>query len=129
MAMSPEDMEKRRQRRQAQQKKKRAQRRKLRLGLAAAVLVLALCALGIYYFVENAPKAEVGAYQPPTEEAAPVTPPPTEETVQPGKEATTTIHIKAAGDLNVTDFVVDAGLAASIFHFGRALHDAAGLLS
>ena len=35
MAMSPEDMEKRRQRRQAQLKKQRAQRRKLRLGLAA----------------------------------------------------------------------------------------------
>ena len=128
MAMSPEDMEKRRQRRQAQQKKQRAQRRRLRLGLAAAVVVLGLCALGIYYFVENAPKAEVGAYQPPTETTAATTAP-TEETIRPGKEATTTIHIRAAGDLNITDSVVDAGLAATGYDFTRAFQDVASVLS
>ena len=128
MAMSPEDMEKRRQRRQAQQKKQRAQRRKLRLGLAAAVLVLGLCGFGIYYFVENAPEAQVSDYPTlPTEAAAPTTAP-TEEP-KPAKEATTTIHIRAAGDLNVTDSVVDAGLAASGFDFTRAFQDVAGTLS
>ena len=128
MAMSPEDMEKRRQRRQAQLKKQRAQRRKLRLGLAAAVLVLGLCGLGIYYFVESAPEAQLSASPTlPTEAPAPTTAP-TEEP-KPAKEATTTIHIRAAGDLNVTDSVVDAGLAASGFDFTRAFQDVAATLS
>ena len=63
MAMTPEDMEKRRQKRQAQLKKKRAQQRRLRLGLAAAVVVLALCAGALYYFTQNAPKAQLGSAQ------------------------------------------------------------------
>ena len=128
MAMSPEDMEKRRQRRAAQQKKQRAQRRKLRLSLAAAVLVLTLCGLGIYYFVENAPEPEASFDQPlPTETTAAATAP-TEET-RAGKEAATTIHIRAAGDLNVTDSVVDAGLAASGYDYTRAFQDVAPIFS
>lgn len=127
MAMSPEDMEKRRQRRQAQLKKQRAQRRKLRLGLAAAVVVLGLCAFGIYYFVEHAPQGEA-TVQSAIPETTAATTAPTEETI-PGRESTTTIHIRAAGDLNVTDSVVDAGLAASGFDFTRAFQDVASTLS
>ena len=130
MAMSHEDMEKRRQRRQAQQKKQRAQQRKLRLGLAAAVLVLALCTAAIYYFVENAPQTAPSAALNtalPTETTAPQTAP-TEET-RPAKEATTTIHIRAAGDLNVTNSVVDAGLSATGYDFTRAFQDVASTLS
>ena len=123
--MSPEDMEKRRQRRQAQQKKQRAQQRRLRLGLAAAVVVLALCTAAIYYFAEkasqNAPSPTAAIV--PTEE----TTQPTQET-RPGREPTTTIHIRAAGDLNVTDSVVDAGLAANGFDFTRAFQDVASTL-
>ena len=127
MAMSPEDMEKRRQRRQAQLKKQRAQRRKLRLGLAAAVVVLGLCAFGIYYFVEHAPQGEA-TVQSAIPETTAATTAPTEETI-PGRESTTTIHIRAAGDLNVTDSVMDAGLAASGFDFTRAFQDVASTLS
>ena len=127
MAMSPEDMEKRRQRRQAQLKKQRAQRRKLRLGLAAAVVVLGLCAFGIYYFVENTPQGEATVQSAIPETTASTTAP-TEET-SPVSESTTTIHLRAAGDLNVTDSVVDAGLAASGFDFTRAFQDVASTLS
>lgn len=126
--MSPEDMEKRRQRRQAQQKKQRAQQRRLRLGLAAAVVVLALCTAAIYYFAEkasqNAPSPTAAIV--PTEETTQPTQP-TQET-RPGREPTTTIHIRAAGDLNVTDSVVDAGLAANGFDFTRAFQDVASTL-
>ena len=130
--MSPEDMEKRRQRRQAQQKKQRAQQRRLRLGLAAAVVVLALCTAAIYYFAEkasqNAPSPTAAIV--PTEETTQPTQPtqPTQET-RPGREPTTTIHIRAAGDLNVTDSVVDAGLAANGFDFTRAFQDVASTLA
>lgn len=127
MAMSPEDMEKRRQRRQAQLKKQRVQRRKLRLGLAAAVVVLGLCAFGIYYFVENTPQGEATVQSAIPETTASTTAP-TEET-SPVRESTTTIHLRAAGDLNVTDSVVDAGLAASGFDFTRAFQDVASTLS
>ena len=130
MAMSSEDMEKRRQRRQAQQKKQRAQRRRLRLGLAAAAVVLALCAGAIYYFVENAPQAQntPSLTAVPTEETAPATTAPTEPT-NAGPESTTTIHIRAAGDLNVTDSVVNAGLSANGFDFTRAFQDVASVLA
>ncbi len=130
MAMSSEDMEKRRQRRQAQQKKQRAQRRRLRLGLAAAAVVLALCAGAIYYFVENAPQAQntPSLTAVPTEETAPATTAPTEPT-SAGPESTTTIHIRAAGDLNVTDSVVNAGLSANGFDFTRAFQDVASVLA
>ena len=127
--MSPEDMEKRRQRRQAQQKKQRAQQRRLRLGLAAAVVVLALCTAAIYYFADkasqNAPSPTAAIV--PTEETTQPTQP-TQET-RPGREPTTTIHIRAAGDLNVTDSVVDAGLAANGFDFTRAFQDVASTLA
>ena len=130
MAMSPEDMEKRRQRRQAQLKKQRKQRRRLRLGLAAAVVVLALCTGAIYYFVQNAPQSETAELSAslPTEETTEATTAPTEET-RPARAPSTTIHIRAAGDLNVTDSVVNAGLAANGFDFTRAFQDVASTLS
>ena len=129
MAMSPEDMEKRRQRRQTQQKKQRAQQRKLRLGLAAAVVVLALCTAALYYFAENAAKETPSLTATlPTEETAAPTTAPTEET-KAQRESTTTIHIRAAGDLNVTNSVVDAGLSANGYDFTRAFQDVASTLS
>lgn len=128
MAMTPEDMEKRRQRREKQLKKQRAQRRKLRLGLAAAVVILALCTLAIYYFVENTPQQTAAVTDTlPTETTVPQTLPPEETT--PLKGAATTIHIRAAGDLNVTNNVVDAGLSAAGYDFTRAFQDVAGTLS
>ena len=128
MAMTPEDMEKRRQRREKQLKKQRAQRRKLRLGLAAAVVILALCTLAIYYFVENTPQQTAAAMDTlPTETTVPQALPPEETT--PPKGAATTIHIRAAGDLNVTNNVVDAGLSAAGYDFTRAFQDVAGTLS
>ena len=129
MAMTPEDMEKRRQRREKQLKKQRAQRRKLRLGLAAAVVILALCTFAIYFFVENAPQEISAAAMDtlPTETTVPQTLPPEETT--PPKGAATTIHIRAAGDLNVTNNVVDAGLSAAGYDFTRAFQDVAGTLS
>ena len=128
MAMTPEDMEKRRQRREKQLKQQRAQRRRLRLGLAAAVVILGLCTLAIYYFVENTPQQTAAVTDTlPTETTVPQTLPPEETT--PPKGAATTIHIRAAGDLNVTNNVVDAGLSAAGYDFTRAFQDVAGTLS
>ena len=130
MAMTPEDMEKRRQKRQAQLKKKRAQQRRLRLGLAAAVVVLALCAGALYYFTQNAPKAQLGSAQNVTLPTEETTLPPTVPTEQTqARKDYTTIHLRAAGDLNVTDLVVDAGLAAMGYDYTRAFQDVASTLA
>ena len=129
MAMTPEDMEKRRQRREKQLKQQRAQRRRLRLGLAAAVVILGLCTLAIYYFAENTPRevSTAAMSAQPTETTVAQTLPPEETT--PPKGASTTIHIRAAGDLNVTNSVVDAGLSAAGYDFTRAFQDVASTLS
>lgn len=47
----------------------------------------------------------------------------------PSRRADTTIHIRAAGDLNITDAVVQSGLAASGYDFTRAFQDVAPLLA
>lgn len=128
MAMTPEDMERRRQRREAQKKAQRRAQRKLRLGLAGAVLVLLLCGAALYYFAQNVPQEQSQQVFQPEETAPATTEPPTEET-KSRWDPITTIHIRAAGDLNVTDSVVDAGLSANGYDFTRALQDVAGTLS
>ena len=45
------------------------------------------------------------------------------------KDPITTVHIKAAGDLNVTDSVVNAGVAIGGFDFSPVFKDVAGILS
>lgn len=124
MALSPEDMEKRRKRREAQQKQQRIAQRKMRLGLAAAVVLLGLCGFAMYYFISNIP-------DPPPEvrETLPAATEATTEETRSRWDPITTIHIRAAGDLNVTDAVVDSGLAANGYDFTRAFQDVAPVLS
>ena len=128
MANSPEDMDKRRKRREEQLRRRRKQQRRLRLGMAAALVVLGICCCVIYYFIQNAPKGQMvqsGAVPAVTEPAAEA---PTEET-RSRFDPITTVHIRAAGDLNITDSVVDSGLAANGYDYTRAFQDVASTLS
>ena len=128
MANSPEDMEKRRKRREEQIRRRRKQQRRTRLLLAAAVVVLGLCCGLIYYFVQSAPTGEMSApAAPPAQTEAP-TAAPTEET-RSRWETVTTVHVRAAGDLNITDSVVDSGLSSNGYDFTRAFQDVASTLS
>lgn len=124
MALQPEDMEKRRKRREAQQRKAKIARRRMQLGLAAAVVVLGLCAAALNFIIDRAPESA----QLATPAVTQPTTAPTEET-RSRWDPITSIHIRAAGDLNITDSVVDAGLAASGFDFTRAFQDVASTLS
>lgn len=127
--MTPEEMDKRRQRREAQKKAQKKAQLKLRLGLIAAVVILGLCTGALYYFTQNAPQeSAVSAWLEP-ETTAPATTAPTEEETKSRWDPITTIHIRAAGDLNITDAVVDAGLSAAGFDFTRAFQDVASTLS
>ena len=128
MANSPEDMDKRRKRREEQLRRRRRQQRRLRLGMAAALVVLGICCCVIYYFIQNAPQGQMvqsGAVPAATEPAAEA---PTEET-RSRFDPITTVHIRAAGDLNITDSVVDSGLAANGYDYTRAFQDVASTLS
>ena len=128
MANSPEDMDKRRKRREEQLRRRRKQQRRLRLGMAAALVVLGICCCVIYYFIQDAPQGQMvqsGAVPAVTEPAAEA---PTEET-RSRFDPITTVHIRAAGDLNITDSVVDSGLAANGYDYTRAFQDVASTLS
>lgn len=128
MANSPEDMDKRRKRREEQLRRRRKQQRRLRLGMAAALVVLGICCCVIYYFIQNAPQGQMvqsGAVPAAAEPAAEA---PTEET-RSRFDPITTVHIRAAGDLNITDSVVDSGLAANGYDYTRAFQDVASTLS
>lgn len=129
MAMSSEDMEKRRKRREAQRIQQRKAQRKIRLGMAAAVVILAVCAYGIYFIAQNQPESLTAMMADETPETtAYATEPPNEE-AKSRWDPITSIHIRAAGDLNVTDAVVDAGLVANGYDFTRAFQDVASTLA
>ena len=123
MPLHDDEMNKRRQKREAQRKKQQAQTRRLRLSLAMAALVLLLCGIGIFRLTEGKlPEKPVLETEAPTEATEKATLPTQQNPI-------TTIHIKAAGDLNVTDSVVESGLSVNGFDFNRAFKDVAAILA
>lgn len=119
----------RRKRQQARQKAEK--RRRFRYIVAAAVLVIGTVAL-----------IAIARQRPASEEQPAVVANPTDSRDLPGSvtEAPTeaqgswekppqTIHIAAAGDLNVTDRVVWSGQSGSVFDYTRAFMDVAPILS
>ena len=126
MPQQDDGMEKRRQKREAQRKRRQAQVRRMRLTLALAVVLLAACGVGIYKLTQSVGSGDGQSAQqvqtvPTTEE--------TKETTPIQKSPITTIHIKAAGDLNVTDSVVNAGMAVNSYDFSPVFKDVAAILS
>ena len=126
MAQQGDGMEKRREKREAQRKRRQAQVRRLRMTLLLAVVVLAICGVAIYRMTqssggENADVSVQVQTVPTTEE--------TKETSPAQRSPITTIHIKAAGDLNVTDSVVNAGMAVTNYDFSPVFKDVASILS
>lgn len=128
MASENRDMEKRHERRDAMRQKRRRAKRRLQLSLLAAALIMILCAVGIFTLAKDSGKtAETMAAAAETEQTKPTTAP-TEATSRK-KDPITKIHIRAAGDLNVTNAVVQSGLAPSGYDFTRAFMDVANVLS
>ncbi|MDO5544429.1 MAG: CapA family protein [Eubacteriales bacterium] len=124
MPQQDDGMEKRRQKREAQRKRRQAQVRRMRLTMLLAVVLLAACGFGIYKLTQSADSVETmqqTATVPTTEE--------TKETTPIQKSPITTIHIRAAGDLNVTDAVVNAGMSVSSYDFSPVFKDVASILS
>ena len=124
MPQQDDGMEKRREKREAQRKRRQAQVRRMRLTMVLVVVLLAACGYGIYRLTRSADSGETVQQTvtvPTTEE--------TKETLPIQKSPITTIHIKAAGDLNVTDAVVNAGMAVNSYDFSPVFKDVAAILS
>ena len=127
-------LNRRHERREAARKKREAESRRIRRTLFAAVLAIALCGVAFYRLTkdvlpENPEKPEKQQTQVQTPKETEEVPEKTKPTRPVDKDPITTIHIKAAGDLNVTDSVVNAGVAIGGFDFGPVFKDVAGILS
>lgn len=124
MPQQDDGMERRREKREAQRRRRQAQVRRMRLTMVLVIVLLAACGYGIYKLTQSAgsgEKVQQAVTVPTTEE--------TKETLPIQKSPITTIHIKAAGDLNVTDAVVNAGMAVNSYDFSPVFKDVAAILS
>ena len=124
MAMDNEELNKRRQKREELRLQRIAQQRKLILGLICGGIVLILCGILIFLVTRKAPETQV---EKPAETQAQQedTQPP--ETTTPVRE--TVIRLAAAGDLNVTDKSVAAGLNGTTYDYTNVFMDVVPLLS
>ena len=90
-------------------------------------MVLVLCTAGIVFLTSRSDSSQttVAAETRPTQKPTQATEPATHAQ----KSTKTTIHIKAAGDLNVTNTVINAGVAVGGYNYTRAFMDVASTLS
>ena len=106
-----DDLRQRQARREALRKKRQAERRRTIVGVIAAAVVLVGCGAGLFYLIRNpqSPEAVIATLPEQTTKASD----PTDTTSRTTRDPKTVIHIKAAGDLNVPNSVVESGLPAA----------------
>lgn len=127
MPLHDDEMNMRREKREAQRRKQQAEAKRLRITLILAAVVLVLCTAGIVFLTGRSDSSQttVAAETRPTQKPTQATEPAT----RAQKSTKTTIHIKAAGDLNVTNTVINAGIAVGGYNYTRAFMDVASTLS
>ena len=127
MAFDREELNKRRAERQEEQKFLNQQKKLLKLGVifTAATLVLCAGALLTTWLVANR-RQQPPTLQTPSTQAPVTTAPPTEP---PPTVPDTVIHFVAGGDLNVTDKVVQSGIAVSGYDYTEMFLDVAPILA
>ncbi len=128
MPQREDDMKKRQARRQAMQAKRNAQRKRMKRLLILACVIAVASVAGLFYLIGTAePGSESVAVQPAKPEQT--KPPETKPVALAFQDPKTVIHIKAAGDLNVTNSVIDAGLSIAGYDFSKAFQDVAAILA
>ena len=127
MPLHDDEMNMRREKREAQRRKQQAEAKRLRITLILAAVVLVLCTAGIVFLTSRSDSSQttVAAETRPTQKPTQATEPAT----RAQKSTKTTIHIKAAGDLNVTNTEINAGVAVGGYNYTRAFMDVASTLS
>ena len=124
MALDRDEMNRRRKQREAQRKKQLMQQRQMRRRLLVAAVVVGLCGLMLYALMKD-----MGSQSGDVTDAAAIQEVTTEVATKPPNEPTTTIHIKAAGDLNITDLVVASGETSIGYDYSEAFRDVAPVLA
>lgn len=128
MAPHDDEMNKRRQRREEMRQKQQAEQKRLKTGLIIAGILLVVCTVALLSIIRDTGTLD----SPETETSAAVKetqPPETKPQTWSEQNSTTTINIRAAGDLNITDSVVKSGLTSTGYDFTRSFMDVAPLLS
>lgn len=131
MALDRDELNRRRHAREEQRRKRQAAQRRMYVRLGLAVLVLIVCAVGIFVMSRNSdqPQAQAMATDPEIyEEEFEVTQPET-EALSSWEKLPEVIHVVAAGDLNVTDSVVWAGQKGGVYDYTAAFMDVAPIFS
>lgn len=129
MAPHDDEMNRRRQRREEMRKKQEAEQKRLKTGLIIAAIILVVCAVGLLAIVRDT-GIELGTPKETQSAVKATRPPETKPQTWAEQTATSTIHIRAAGDLNITDSVVKSGLSVtSGYEFTRTFIDVAPLLA
>ena len=132
MAEERDELNMRRQRREEMREKQRREQRRLRIAMISAAAVLIACAAGIWFIARSSQTAGAQA-SAAVQATAPSTRPnfteTTEATTSRRGSTQTVIHIRAAGDLNITNKVVESGLAATGYDYTRAFMDVAPVLA
>ena len=128
MAPHDDEMNKRRQRREEMRQKQQAEQKRLKTGLIIAGILFVVCTVALLSIIRDTGTLD----SPETETSAAVKetqPPETKPQTWSEQNSTTTINIRAAGDLNITDSVVKSGLTSTGYDFTRSFMDVAPLLS
>ncbi len=127
--MENEELNRRRQEREERRKQRQAEQRKLKLRLIIAALVLVACTVGIIVLVNSGKPAQAPEETTETTTAPKETETEAEASIPGLEEDSTVIHIKATGDLNVTDSVILAGARSTGYDFTECFMDVAPVLA
>ena len=134
MARDRRDLNDRQQQRDAVKQKRIQEQKRLRRRLIMAILILVGCAAAILIIAKNnklltlPEPGQTEETQAATEETAPEGE--TQENPHmPKHQPVKTIHIRAAGDLNITSNVVDSGKVGKKYDFTQSFIDVQALLS
>ena len=132
MGLDGEDLERRRKKRAEAQRLRRKRKTRTLLLTGVALLVLLGCGLTIGKLATGEKDTAAAAIETTAATTAPKATEATEAETTPGrrsKNPITTIHIRAVGDLNITNSSIDAGLAANGYDYTRAFRDVAAELA
>lgn len=132
MGLDGEDLERRRKKRAEAQRLRRKRKTRTLLLTCVALLVLIGCGITIGKLSTGEKDTAVSSIETTAATTAPKATEATEAETTPGrrsKNPITTIHIRAVGDLNITNSSIDAGLAANGYDFTRAFRDVAAELA
>ena len=140
MAQDQNNMNKRHKRREDMKVQRLAEQKRLKQGLVIAAVILVICGAVIWTIAKDVdsltkPKQDEEQVQetvqptglPSTPAGEPTAP--SENPHDPRHKPVTKIHIRAAGDLNVTNDVVDSGRVGQKYDYTRAFIDVQALLA